>query len=294
MPSYGGLDVAGPPPFSDRTTLTKVHRMSEPTLPPAESLDDEPASPVLVPPAALIDRLHSVIEDLLRENPAATSSESYVQNHIEYALLEEDTDPRYYLRIGINYHGAKVQHIQYDADSGVLVGWNPEGDALGTGKRAQVLLANVTIFDRDPAEPMMNDTKVGGGEIPTGRYVRIEFKVRGFLGKTKNLDGKQLEKDINLIQNDRADLMVVCLSETAHRKWRGEGPSHQAGRRTGTERFQQLLVAPTQLSGTDVLLREIDFEGQPWSVSTQRVIGAPGSSMPGAQHFVTIAWRRNP
>lgn len=258
---------------------------------PAPTLD-EPASPVLVPPKALVDRIHSILEELLTRNPAATSSESYVQHHIEFALLEEEVEPRYYLRIGINYHGAKVQHIQYDAATGGLIGWNPGGDALGVGQNAQILLAGVTIFDRDADEPMMNDTKVGGGEIPRGRYVRIEFKVRGFLGKTKNLAGSQLEKDIDLIKTDRADLMVVCLSETAHRKWRGEGSAFHATRRTGTDRFAKLLVEPDVLTGTDALVRDIDFEGQHWSVSSQLVVGAPDSAMPGAKHFITLAWRR--
>lgn len=266
-------------------------RVTLPAAPDRRSATDEPAAPVLVPPAALVSRLHSVIEELLVSNPSATSSESYVQHHVEFALLREPVDPRYYLRIGINYHGAKVQHIQYDAATGQLVGWNPAGDALGTGRKAKVLLAGVTIFDRDVDEPMMNDTKVGGGEIPAGRYVRIEFKVRGFLGKTKNLDGGQLEKDLDLVKTDRADLMVVCLSETAHRKWRGEGAVHQAARRTGTARFAQLLAAPSDLHGAARLVRAIDFEGQRWQVSTQRVVGSAASPMPGAEHFVTLAWR---
>lgn len=259
-----------------------------------EVVDGEPLEPLArgqAPPEELVALTHGILRELLEDNPAATSSEAYVRSHLELALLRVATIPRYFLRIGINYHGAKVQHIQLDQDSGVLVGWNPKGDALGTGRRAKVLLAGATIFDRDPDEPMMNDSKIGGGCVPAGRYVRIEFKVRGYLGQTKNLDGKQLEKDIDLLKEDRADLMVVCLSETAHRKWRGEGPRHQAERRTGTSRFAQLLVSPWELPGTDVYRREIDFEGQRWVVTSQRVVGADASTMPGAEHYVTCAWR---
>ncbi len=211
---------------------------------------------------------------------------------MEFAVIDADVTPRYYLRIGINYHGQKVQHLQTDPTTGVLIGWNPSGDALGIGNSAKVLLAGHTIFDRDPDEPMMNDTKIGGGDIPGGNYIRIEFKARGWLGQTKNLDGKQLEKDLDLLQQDKADLLVICLSETAHRKWRGEGPAHQAARRTGTERFSEILVPVGELAGTDVLLREIEFESQRWTVSTQRVIGAADSMMPGAEHFITLCWRR--
>ena len=41
---------------------------------------------------------------------------------------------------------------------------DPDGDALGIGSKAKMLLANYTIFDRLQDEPMMSDTKVGGGE----------------------------------------------------------------------------------------------------------------------------------
>lgn len=244
----------------------------------------------VTPPRSLVRHLQRALKELLARNPAATSSEAYTQHHVEFSLINARVNPRYSLRIGINYHGQKVQQIQR-ASSGTLHGWNPGGDALGAGDDAKLLLAGHTILPRDPDEPLMNDTKIGGGEIPAGSYVRAEFKVRGWLGKTRNLDGKQLEKDLDLLKRDRADLLVICLSETAHRKWRGEGPPHQAARRTGTGRFRRILISPSRLRGSRVSLRYITFERQRWCVSTQRVVGAANSLMPEAEHFVTLCWR---
>lgn len=249
-----------------------------------------------IPPASLITFLHEVLFELLRSNPAATASEAYVQHYVEFELIKfpaSSHHPRYFVRIGINYHGAKVQQIEVDNQTGVLVGWNESGDALATGKRAKMRLAGYTIFDRDLDEPNMSDTKIGGGEIPPGSYIRVEFKVRGWLGKTKNLDGEQLEKDIDLLKNDQADLLITCLSETAHRKWRGEGPVHQAERRTGTDRFLQIFVPTESLVDSEILERDIVFEGQAWTISTRKVTGAVGSIMPGADHFITMCWRRS-
>jgi hypothetical protein len=256
------------------------------------------------PPPDLRARLHAILADLLGRNPAATSSESYVQHHVEFELLAEPIKPRYSLRIGINYHGAQVQHVTYGAN-GVLIGWNPAGSALGTGRRAKVLLAGTTIFPRDPGEQMMSDCKISGGNVPLGQYVRTEFKVRGWLGKTKNLDGAQLLKDFRLLRDDQADLLVVALSEVAHLKWRGEGPIHQVGRRTGCIDFKKILVDPQSLSGTAIATQNIPklqietkldpaeplAPPQHWQTSTQRVVGLPSSNMPGAEHFVTLCWR---
>jgi hypothetical protein len=243
------------------------------------------------PPASLVRIIHEILFELLRSNPAATSSEAYVQHYLEFALLSAPVTPRYRLRIGINYHGDKVQHITVDTDTGRLVGWNETGDALGTGKKAKMLLAGYTIFERDADEQLMSDTKIGGGDIDDKTYIRVEFKARGWLGKTKNLAGKELEKDIDLLKNDRADLLVICLSETAHRKWRGEGPTHQATRRTGCERFRQILVPVEELDDTEIHERCITFEGQQWVVSTRKVIGSTTSIMPGAEHIITMCWR---
>lgn len=240
-----------------------------------------------IPPDDLLDLIHDELRHVISENPAATSSEAFLQNLLEFALLMHSGNPRYYIRIGINYHGEKVQQVALD-DNGKLIGWNPAGDALGTGAKAKMRLAGYTIFDRDPNEPMMNDSKIGGGSIPAGRYVRVEFKVRGWLGKTKNLDGKQLEKDLDLLKSDNADLLVMSLSETAHKKWRGEGPGHHAQRRTGTARFSQILVdfAALEAAGNN-MDRVIDFEGQRWRVRSQLVKGLATSIMPDAAHVIT-------
>lgn len=245
----------------------------------------------IIPPKTLIDFIRNELFNLLTENPAATSSEAFVQHSIEFALINAPITPRYFLRIGINYHGNKVQHIRID-ENGILIGWNPEGDALGIGNKAKMLLASKTIYERDKDEQSMSDTKIGGGDIPIGSYVRAEFKSRGWLGKTKNLDGKQLEKDIELLKKDKADLLVICLSETAYRKWRGEGPTYQANRRTGTNRFREIFVGLENLKETIPLEINIKYENQNWTVLHQRVIGSPSSIMPYAEHIITMCWRR--
>jgi hypothetical protein len=244
----------------------------------------------VVPPRDLRALLHDLLQHLLEENPMATASESYVQHQVEFALIHEPISPRYFLRIGINYHGALVQHVLLDA-SGRLVGWNPSGDALGIGSRAKVLLAGHTIFPRLTGEHMMADTKVGGGSIAPGIFVRIEFKVRGWLGKTKNLDGKQLEKDLDLLLSDKTDLLVIALSETAHRKWRGEGASHHVARRTGITRFQSILADTATITGSEVKEWQTLFEGQMVAISCQRAVGAGASTMPEAEHYITLVWR---
>nr|AEN19707.1 XcmI [Xanthomonas campestris] len=260
----------------------------------------------VTPPQDLIDFIDDILSDLLTNNPLATSSEAYVQNHIEFELVRRNHNPKYYLRIGINYHGEKVQHIMVDPLTGKLIGWNPAGDALGTGANAKMLLANYTIFDRAPGEHMMTDCKVGGGPLAAGQYVRAEFKVRGWLGKTKNLDGKQFQKDLDLMGADKADLLVWCLSETAHCKFRGEGPAHQAGRRTGCQDFAPILL-PTNQIGIAPVTRQVPYRRietanlpaaqalwintQNWVVRSRKVTAAPGSLMPGAEHYVTMCWR---
>ncbi len=248
-----------------------------------------------IPPASLIQMLHETLFVLLRDNPAATSSEAYVQNYVEFELIKYSVPhhSRYFVRIGINYRGATVQQLEVDKDTGILKGWNESGDALATGKNAKMQLAGVTIFDRELNEPDKTDTKIGGGEIPLGSFIRVEFKARGWLGKTKNLDGEQLEKDIDLLKTDKADLLVICLSETAHRKWRGEGPRHQAERRTGTKRFLPIFVSVDSLVDTKILERNVVFERQNWTVSSRRIIASPTSIMPSAEHFITMCWRRD-
>jgi hypothetical protein len=161
-----------------------------------------------------------------------------------------------------------------------------------TPHKAKVLLAGQTIFPRDDDEQLMSDSKVGGGPIPDGKYVRVEFKVRGWLGKTNNLGGEQLEKDLYLLQDDRADLLVIGLSETDDLKWRGDGPTYQAARRTGTARFAEVLVDPVAVTSWPAR-RDFTFEDQPWAMLTDKVLAAAGSSMPGAIHYVTLLWRRD-
>ncbi len=247
----------------------------------------------VTPPDSLVALLHRELQLLLQDNPVATSSEAYVQNHVEFALLREPVSPPYYLRIGINYHGQQVQHVQVSEKTSELIGWNPDGDPLGTGRRAKFLLGKHTIFPRRPDEHNMTDSKIGGGPVPAGLEIRIEFKVRGWLGKTRNLDGAQLEKDIDLLQDDRADLLVIALSEIAHLKWRGEGPVYQAERRTGTARFRQILLPGRDLPLGEIVRREMSFEGAPWVTSAQRVAGSASSLMPGAEHVVTLCWQKS-
>jgi hypothetical protein len=244
------------------------------------------------PPLTFTNRVHKLIHDLLSERPEAASNEDYLKHHVEFELLHSDVDESYALRIGINYRGGNVQRIETD-DSGTLIGWNPDGSPLGIEDDAMVLLSGHTIIDRGEDEPDMNDSKISGGNIPDGKSVRIEFKVRGWLGKTKNLDGAQVEKDLNLLKNDDADLLIMCLSETAHRKWLGEGPEHHARRRIGVDRFQNFLfdIDDSDLPDGVVKRRNINFESQHWRVSCQRVEATQDSIMPGANHFITMCWK---
>lgn len=260
----------------------------------------------ITPPQDLIVFIEDILSDLLISNPLSTSSEAYVQNHAEFEIVNRQHVPRYYLRIGINYHGQKVQHIVVDPATGILNGWNQNGLALGAGQNAKMLLAGHTIFDREPNEQMMTDCKVGGGTIPIDQYVRTEFKVRGWLGKTKNLDGKQFQKDLDLLGNDQADLLVWCLSETAHRKFRGEGPAHQVNRRTGGADFLPLLAPTGQINQVPVnravhyqrigdanlpAPQAIWLQPQDWIVRSKKVVASNQSLMPGAEHYITMCWR---
>jgi len=237
--------------------------------------------PTIVPPNRFIQHISDHLADLLSTNPASTSSEAYVQNHLEFAMLNDG----YTLRAGINYHGGKVQELRLV--NGTLHGWNPQGNALGTASRAKMLLSGYTIVDRDSNEHDMSDSKFSGGTIPQGNYLRVEFKCRGWLGKTKNLDGKQLLKDIDLLKDAKADLLVILLSETAHKKWRGEGDAHHAQRRTGTDIFSQILI-PIR---TSTLTRNINLNGQNWTIYCRKVIGSRGSIMPEAEHYINMCWR---
>lgn len=246
------------------------------------------------PPTDIIEFSHHTLGELLETNPLATCSEAYLQNHYEFTLLQHSNTLNYFLRIGINYHGKKVQHIMIDNTTNTLVGWNPAGNALGTGDNAKLLLANHTIFNRDPDEQLMSDSKIAGGNLPTNSYLRIEFKVRGWIGKTKNLDGKQLEKDLDLLKSDKADLLILCLSETAHSKFRGEGDEYQASRRSGTNRLSQLLFPlSTYMLSRTLYESDVNFEGQDWHISSQKICANNNSFMPGSIHTITLIWRNN-
>ena len=70
------------------------------------------------------------------EDPA-TSSEQFLQHHVEFELMKININPKYFMRIGINYHGVKVQHMMNN--KGKLIGWDPDGDALGIGSKAKML-----------------------------------------------------------------------------------------------------------------------------------------------------------
>jgi len=227
------------------------------------------------------------VSDLVRLNPLAPSSEKYIQYHVEFELLRSGAG--YHLRIGINYRGAKVQEVRIR--DGMLVGWNAAGQALGRGGNAKMLLAGHTIVERDANEQLMSDSKFSGGRLPDGKYVRTEFKTRGWLGQTRNLDGKQLEKDIDLLKNDGADLLVIVLSEVAYLKWRGEGDEHHAARRTGTGRFAQLFPPLVEVRRDSRRRRKIDFEGQRWTLIQEAVTADVHSVMPDCLHILTLAWR---
>ena len=95
------------------------------------------------PPTEFIETLQKIINDLLVENPAATSSEQFLQHHVEFELMKININPKYFMRIGINYHGAKVQHIGLD-NKGKLIGWNP--DQMGT--LTSFLICSSTLFDK--------------------------------------------------------------------------------------------------------------------------------------------------
>ena len=257
------------------------------------------------PPEHLIELIDQSLTVLLTKNPLATSSEAFVREMVEMAVVSNTITPRYGLRIGINYHGDKVQHIILD-DSGRLVGWNPNGDALKAGKANKLQMSGVTIFDRLPGEHNQSDAKFYGGNIPNNEFIRAEFKVRGWLGKTRNLDGAQFLKDLNLLGRDNCDLIVACLSEVAYRKWRNEGPDHQTLRRSGTDFFVPLLPPCTDYDSENPIRRTLynytppDINGrtvpghlppQPWHVFNRVVIADRSSVMPGAKHYVLLCWR---
>lgn len=244
------------------------------------------------PEPLLREHLHDVLSRLMEEEPLATQSEAYLQHRVETELLHWAIAPPYTIRIGINYHGQWVQHMTLD--NGVIVGWNPGGDVFSSRANAKMRMKGYSIFARRPNEQLMTDSRIGGGPVAMDEFVRTEFKVRGWLGKTRNLDGAQLLKDVNLLRDDLADLLVVTLSERAYLQWRGGGPAHQAVRRTGVVTFRAFLPPPPAhgaiTSATGTWPAEIDRVAFTFESSTQRVTAAAASTMPGAVHFVTLVW----
>jgi hypothetical protein len=48
---------------------------------------------MITPPPALVNLIHDLLFELLGKNPAATSSEKYVQHHIEFGIAEAVVTP---------------------------------------------------------------------------------------------------------------------------------------------------------------------------------------------------------
>ena len=259
-----------------------------------------------IPPAHLLDLIETCLITLLRTNPLATSSEAFVRETVELSVVKSLHEPRYGLRIGINYHGQMVQQIALDAE-GHVIGWNPNGEWGATRARAKMRLGGYTIFPRNEDEHSMSDAKFYGGDIPDQEFVRCEFKVRGWLGKTRNLDGGQLLKDFELLAQDYADLLVICLSEVAYRKWRGEGNQREIDRRIGLIYFSPVLQSIEDYDADGRLDGEVEIDTptktdtgwrpgqrQRWAVRRTKVIASPRSVMPGAEHYVILCWRPPP
>ena len=274
--------------------------------------------PAVDPPLNLVEEMMNFVQGILIGNPLVTGSEKHLEAMIEQRFLLNGSA----LRIGINYHGANVQHIQLNED-GNIVGWNPEGDvfARSAGKK-MILKSNSednpgTIIDREVGEHSNSDTKIQNGRfLATDEYVRIEHKVRGWLGKTRNLDGEQLMKDIALLLHNQADLLHWSLSEAAYRKFRGEGPANNARRRAGTTQFFSLLPNDQLLENNN---RRLDYyvningdytwrngvagtpieEGDtttfnfPVSVSVAKVDSGNRPPMPHCIHYVIMIRRQN-
>ncbi len=259
----------------------------------------------------------NIVRGVLIANPLVTGSEKRLEAIIEDQFLLKGSA----IRIGINYHGQYVQHVQLN-DEGNIAGWNPEGDVFRRGSKNKMIMKSTdpdnpgTIIDRDDGEHNNTDSKIQNGRfLREAEYVRVEHKVRGWLGKTRNLDGEQLMKDIALLQHNQADLLHWSLSEAAYRKFRGEGPVHQAQRRSGTTQFFSLLPNDRLLENKN---RRLDFyvnitgdytwrkgvaetpieEGEttqfnfPVSVSVAKVDSGNQPPMPHCEHYVIMIRRQ--
>jgi hypothetical protein len=272
--------------------------------------------PAAEPPQSMIDEMLSYLQDLYQRNPLASSNEAYLQNRIEHHFI---FNHGYTLRLGANYHGAYIQLIRTNA--GRLIGWNPAGSVFGRGRDGKLILRNnaaggeETIFPREAGESTQTDTKLQSGpDLNDDEYVRIEHKVRGWDGKSRNLDGIQFLKDIVLLQEEEADLLHWSLSEAAYRKWRGEGPNPDA--RAGLPQFQPVLMLDpdgandrsdfnTSIPGNFTPRSQIGGGAGPValagvvynfnvdvSVTILRVRANAASIMPTAEHYVVLIRRQ--
>jgi hypothetical protein len=264
----------------------------------------------------MIVEMLNYLRDLYERNPLASSNEAYLQNRIEHHFI---FNLGYTLRLGANYHGAYIQLIRTNA--GRLIGWNPAGSVFGRGQNGKLILRNnvvggeQTIFPREAGESTQTDTKLQSGPyLNDDQYVRIEHKVRGWNGKSRNLDGTQFLKDIVLLQEREADLLHWSLSEAAYRKWRGEGPN--PGARAGLTQFQPVLTLDpdgvndqidfnTTIPGNFTPRSEIGggagtvaFANVVYnfnvdvSVTILRVRAGAASIMPTAEHYVVLIRRQ--
>ena len=275
------------------------------------------AMPPAEPPQSMIEEMLIYLQDLYERNPLSSSNEAYLQNRIEHHFI---FTLDYTLRLGANYRGANIQLIRTNA-AGRLIGWNPAGSVFGVGRRGKLILKNQapggerTIFPREAGESTQTDTKLQSGpDLNDDEYVRIEHKVRGWNGKSRNLDGIQFLKDIVLLQEGEADLLHWSLSEAAYRKWRGEGPNPNA--RAGLPQFQPVLTLDpdgandridfnTTIPGNFTPRSNINGGAGPVanagvvynfnvdvSVTILRVQANAASIMPTAEHYVVLIRRQ--
>jgi hypothetical protein len=274
--------------------------------------------PAAEPPAQMIEQILEYLVPLYTDRPLASSNEAYLQNRIEHHFI---FNLGYSLRIGINYHGGMIQLIRVNPVTGRLVGWNQNGSVFGIGHRNKLIMTTQqprgesTVFPREPNESTQTDTKLQAGpNLNSDQYVRIEHKVRGWDGKSKNLDGKQFLKDIVLLQGNEADLLHWSLSEAAYRKWRGERP--RANQRAGLVQFQPILgldpdgaddradfnaqvggdfTPAGNIEGGAGRLAEAGVAYQfalDISVTIHRVRADANSIMPTAEHYIVLIRRR--
>ena len=93
----------------------------------------------------------NIVRGVLIANPLVTGSEKRLEAIIEDQFLLKGSA----IRIGINYHGQYVQHVQLN-DEGNIAGWNPEGDVFRRGSKNKMIMKKASgvgptfIFIGDP------------------------------------------------------------------------------------------------------------------------------------------------